>query len=223
MNTADRAWRDRHIVSAIDRGETAASVARSLGLSRERVRQVYTRTTGSAVPCRRVRQCRGCGTTYPAGEDKRHRLGAAHRAGRDLVTVTRFWAQVDFGDDCWEWLGPRFPSGYGMASTLLDRYAHRASYQLTRGAIPKGLTIDHLCRNRACVNPTHLEAVTQRTNVLRSPIARAAINARKTHCAHGHEFTPENTYRAPRDPHRRQCRACLRRQRRAYRKKKAAA
>lgn len=63
---------------------------------------------------------------------------------------------------------------------------------LERGSIPKGLTLDHLCRNRACVNPVHLEPVTNRVNILRG-IGITAQNARKTHCKHGHPFTVENT------------------------------
>jgi len=80
------------------------------------------------------------------------------------------------------------------------------------GPIPDGLTIDHLCRNRACVKPAHLEAVSQRVNTLRSPIAVAAINARKTHCKRGHAFDDLNTRVSigPNGQRRRDCRACHR-------------
>ena len=64
---------------------------------------------------------------------------------------------------------------------------------IVHGPIPEGLVIDHLCRNRACVNPAHLEPVSQRENVMRSPVAEGAINAAKTHCSQGHPFSPENT------------------------------
>lgn len=71
--------------------------------------------------------------------------------------------------------------------------AHRVAARLAFGPLPAGKVIDHLCRNRACVNSDHMEVVTQMENVYRSPIAIATINAAKTHCAQGHEFSPENT------------------------------
>lgn len=84
-------------------------------------------------------------------------------------------------------------------------YAHRWAYEHYVGPIPAGLHIDHLCRNRLCVNPTHLEPVTPRENVHRSH-----GNVNKTHCVHGHEFTPENTYIAPGRNYR-SCVTCRRR------------
>ena len=96
---------------------------------------------------------------------------------------------------CFIWLGRLSPTGYGLVSRLVgyeDTLAHRLSYVLTRGAIPENKQIDHLCRNRLCVNPEHLEAVSQRTNILRG-VGPTSINSKKTHCEHGHEFTSENT------------------------------
>ena len=95
---------------------------------------------------------------------------------------------------CIEWTGRLDIGGYGTLSVNSRAIkAHRVSYMLYKGQIPEGLQIDHLCRNRKCVNPEHLEAVTQKINVLRgeSPTAK---NARKTHCWHGHELTKENTF-----------------------------
>jgi hypothetical protein len=79
-------------------------------------------------------------------------------------------------------------------------------YERYVGPIPEGLNIDHLCRVKACCNPAHLEPVTQHENIMRSPIALAAINARKTHCKYGHEFTEANTIRTKNA--KRQCREC---------------
>ena len=91
--------------------------------------------------------------------------------------------------DCIEWHGPRSPNGYGRVST---KYAHRIIYEECFGEIPDGLQIDHLCRNRGCVNPAHMEAVTQRENILRGE-STAALNSRKTHCKNGHQFDSKNT------------------------------
>lgn len=98
----------------------------------------------------------------------------------------RFWAKVEKGDSCWLWTSAKTKGGYGefhIGSRVL--YSHRLAYELLAGPIPEGLTLDHLCRVRHCVNPAHLEAVSNRVNVLRGNGA-CARNARKTHCAKGH-------------------------------------
>lgn len=138
---------------------------------------------------------------------------AIRAAGCPDVVPPRFWAKVRKTDTCWLWIGGKNHYGYGSFQTRrgdgwFAAQAHRVAYEALVGPIPDGLTIDHLCRNRACVNPAHMEPVTRGENVLRGESA-AATHARKTHCKYGHEFTPENTYTPPgRDV--RMCRACIR-------------
>lgn len=123
----------------------------------------------------------------------------------------RFWEKVwRWGDkECWTWLGAT-SRGYGYFSP--DRkagkqgLAHRWVYQALIGPIPPGATLDHLCRNRACVNPAHLEAVTVKENVLRG-VGHSAQNARKTHCLRGHLLSGENLYLNNGQRHCRACRA----------------
>lgn len=95
---------------------------------------------------------------------------------------------------CWLWQGVRF-SRTGYAQFSVDnktRSVHRVAYELYVGPIPDGLTVDHLCRVRNCVNPEHLEAVTARENILRGE-SPCAHNARKTHCPKGHPYDEGNT------------------------------
>lgn len=95
---------------------------------------------------------------------------------------------------CWLWTNRITTGGYG--SFTLDGYpfpAHRASYEVFVGPIPEGMELDHLCRNRACINPDHLEPVTRRENALRG-LSPVSANARKTHCPKGHAYDEANTY-----------------------------
>lgn len=109
--------------------------------------------------------------------------------------------------ECWEWTGFISPTGYGKLTyrPLGQQQAHRIVYSILVGQIPGGLTLDHLCRNRACVNPEHLEPVTLGVNTLRGE-APSAKNARKTHCPKGHELSGENIYKSRGKG--RQCRTC---------------
>jgi hypothetical protein len=94
---------------------------------------------------------------------------------------------------CWHWIGANNGVGYGHLK-YRGRwcYSHRLAYEDANGPVPPGMVLDHLCRNRACCNPDHLEAVTFRENLLRGT-GRAALNAAKTHCPKGHEYSEENT------------------------------
>ncbi len=110
--------------------------------------------------------------------------------------IERFWSKVEVPEQpscCWEWTGYRLPNGYGrFMFNDKEFYAHRVVCAILTKDPGPTLTIDHLCRNRGCVNPDHLEAVTQKVNNLRG-FSSSALKARQTHCIHGHEFTPENT------------------------------
>lgn len=123
----------------------------------------------------------------------------------------KFWSRIEKTDTCWLWHGVCNPNGYahfkygprGRQKMIL---VHRFAYELLVGEIPEGLTIDHLCRNKTCVNPAHLEPVTGRENTQR-------WNALRTHCKYGHEFTTENTYIRPLG---RECKQCWKRRRRKF-------
>jgi hypothetical protein len=119
-------------------------------------------------------------------------------------------------DECWPWLGEINRDGYGVISiggrhNRVHPSAHRISYLAFVGGFDKELVVDHLCRNRTCVNPAHLEPVTIGENVLRG-ISLPAVAARSTACRRGHEWTPENTHTQHKKDGRtaRICRTCVR-------------
>ena len=120
----------------------------------------------------------------------------------------RIWMKVRKTNTCWIWTGAK-NHGYGQACIGHGRSvaAHVWVYRKLVGEVPVGLELDHLCRNRACVNPAHLEPVTHRVNCLRGE-GLSARRAKMTHCHRGHEFTLENTY-ISKDNERR-CRRCVR-------------
>lgn len=141
-------------------------------------------------------------------------LPAAAGATRAMPEADRFWPKVSGGDftTCWEWTAHRDANGYGRFSVggrggRMDG-AHRVAYRLLVGEIPNGLELDHLCRNRGCVNPWHLEPVTHAVNSRRST-AGEVNRARQraiAHCPQGHPYSPENT--SYRRNGRRRCKAC---------------
>ena len=142
------------------------------------------------------RRCRTC-----MNESERRR-----RAYEPPTVEARFWAKVEFTGFCWLWTAT-LREGYGRFQLgkrqLVD--AHRLAYEWLVHVIPPGLQIDHLCRIRNCVNPDHLEPVTQPVNYWRSP----AVAGRKTHCPKGHPYSGDNLYILPGSGGR-VCRECTR-------------
>lgn len=117
----------------------------------------------------------------------------------------RMRQKISHEDGCWPWIGRINNSGYSEVwYEGASCKAHRVIYALLIGPIPSGLQLDHLCRNRRCVNPEHLEPVTSRVNTLRG-VSIPAQNARKTHCVRGHLLVADNLYTTQ----SRACRACF--------------
>lgn len=125
------------------------------------------------------------------------------------ATTQRFRSKYRIGKSgCWLWTSPLPPSGYARYTIGYKAYqAHRLSYETYIGPIPDGLQLDHLCRVRHCVNPTHVEPVTNWENLKRG-VGPSAINARKTRCNRGHPYTEDNTHINPAGARR--CRKCHR-------------
>lgn len=136
-----------------------------------------------------------------------------------IAPSIRFWRLVEKTETCWIWRGKKHRGGYGHFNDNRGGiYVHRFAYEEVNGPIPPNLTIDHLCLNRACVRPSHLEAVSMRENILRGS-GHAARNILKTHCRAGHPFEGRNLIRRGTE---RICRICFRAaQRRCWRKRHA--
>ena len=149
--------------------------------------------------------------------------GRGNRGNMRRTWWERFWNKVaDAPNGCWQWQAATDQNGYGVFTigTLSGGgrmwKAHRLSYRIWRGSIPSWLQLDHLCRNRPCINPAHLELVTCRDNIFRGN-GVAVSNAAKDSCPQGHSYTEANTYRFASDPGRR-CRTCRIHRIRSWRK-----
>jgi hypothetical protein len=111
-----------------------------------------------------------------------------------FARADRFWSLVDKSGDCWRWTRRLF-AGYGrFGINYRSFYAHRVAYELVKGPIPDGLAIDHRCRNKACVNPDHLDVVTIAENFKRSWPRGPESTSRpfKAVCKRGHELSAGN-------------------------------
>lgn len=129
-------------------------------------------------------------TTLPASVG----LFFGHDQNEELArAVVRFWAKVDKRgpDDCWNWTGGKVETGYGHFQFGKQMGAHRVSVMLSGREIPRDRVVHHICSNRACVNPAHLEVTTQLQNVLSGELLRRAKE--RTVCGRGHQYTPETT------------------------------
>lgn len=136
----------------------------------------------------------------------------------ELARFTRRY-RPNIGTGCWEWQGPFTPNGYGkhrIGPGHPERVAHRIAYEHYVGPIPDGLQLDHTCRVRRCVNPSHLEPVTGSENTLRQDHAERRV----THCPKGHPYDEDNTIRG--GDGKRRCRECDRARKRQARSSRSA-
>lgn len=154
-------------------------------------------------------KCRSCGAEI---------VWAKTNLGKTQMKtpLQRFMDKADTNGECWEWRGQLDRGGYGVFKhSNVKVQAHRFAYEYFISEIPEGLEIDHLCRNRACVNPYHLEPVTHLENVRRGE--GALFFSRKTHCPQGHPYNEVNTYNYR---GRRSCRICIKATSKAFYLKK---
>lgn len=141
--------------------------------------------------CDGTAEARGlCGRHYQKLLQHGDAGGGKTYSRRGAPLIDRLEASMVKTAHCWIWAKHLNGDGYGVIRVGgRIQMAHRVSYEVHVGPIPDGLVIDHLCRNRACMRPDHLEPVSHAENV-----RRGASMERKTHCSSGHEFTEENTY-----------------------------
>jgi len=161
-------------------------------------------------------------TCEPSTTEAHERRIVGRVVKRGAPLRDRLMAKVRISDaGCWEWLGRRNWAGYGrltVTSPTREVQTHRLAYELFVGPIPDGMQLDHVCRNRLCCNPKHLEPVTARENQRRgtSPVS---ANMAATHCLRGHPLDDDNTYL---HKGRRQCKECQRTRTREYLRKRRA-
>lgn len=146
------------------------------------------------------------------------------RGPRPTPIAERFWRFVDRQDSgsCWKWKGSIGRGGYGVFVFWSPKKsitgAHRVSLKVHGKEIPDGMVVDHICRNRACVNPAHLRLVTPKQNSLENSNGVGALNARKTHCPKGHLLSGSNLKKQPLNGKPwRSCRICVSHQDAKYR------
>ena len=114
---------------------------------------------------------------------------------KDLIRFLKKVDQFTRIDRCWIWQASKFWQGYGQFGYEgKNWYAHRWSYTYFRGEIPSGLELDHTCKIKSCVNPYHLDAVTQVGNMNRAVQRKENYHSSQAYCKRGHKFTTENTY-----------------------------
>lgn len=161
------------------------------------------------------RVCAHCGAAFLARKSRQTRFCsyACSTVGRVAPAIARFWPKVRVDEEtgCWLWVGGLTPQGYGLF--FLSKQgehekisAHRWCYEFFIGPIPEGLQLDHLCRNRACVCPWHVEPVTCWENLHRGDTSKWGAHLRaKTHCPKGHPYDAENTLIKHGGRHCREC------------------
>jgi len=129
---------------------------------------------------------------------------------RDWRLRFRSRVEVNGPDECWPWLGKLKPDGYGQL--LVDgknQFPHRMAVILDGREIPEGMLVDHICRNRSCVNPRHLRVVTHAENATENSSSPSALNKAKTHCNNGHPLAGDNlAIQLKNGKPKRRCRAC---------------
>lgn len=148
----------------------------------------------------------------------------ARRTPRSVSDLDRFRSRLRVVDGCWLYTRGQNGHGYGFFHAAGHRHlAHRWAYEQLVGPVPSEMVLDHLCRNRACCNPDHLDVVTVGTNTARGT-SPGATAVRTDRCKRGHELTEDNVYRQPGKPTERYCRACarIRRQARTERDRRVA-